>query len=266
MKERILSLKGQNAVPYLRSAALDSFKGISHGFSTRNGGVSSGPYESLNVGVAVGDSIDDVMENRSILSGISGIKKSLYLSQVHGPEVLVIRKNASAPGDDCVKADAVITDKPGLMLVIQTADCQAVLLHDPEKNVVAAVHSGWRGNVLDILGKTVGRMENEFGCDPAGVFAVIGPSLGPCCAEFTNYKKELPEKFWEFGNAENFFDFWAISSLQLRHAGLRTENIDHMGLCTKCGDLFFSYRRSNITGRMAGFIAINDKDAGQQNE
>lgn len=259
MKKDICLAKGKNEVPYLRSRILDSFKDISHGFSTRNGGVSPEPFGTLNVGVAVGDKPENVRENRNLLSEITGAKRAVYLSQVHGSEILLIKGPEDVPDPDSVKADAVITDQKDLMLVIQTADCQAVLLFDPVKKIAAAIHSGWRGNVLDIIGETVKKMAIEFCSDPSDIRAVIGPSLGPCCAEFINYRNELPEKIWSFGDNEKKFDFWGVSICQLEEAGLVRDNIDLLGHCSKCdGDNFFSYRLSKVTGRMAGFIYIKE--------
>lgn len=246
-------------IPVFQSEILGTFKEISHGFTSRNGGVSAAPYESLNVGIAVGDFEANVRQNRSLISGISSAGRSVYLSQVHGSDILIINRDDIVPIHDSIKADAVITDSFGLELVIQTADCQAVLLYDPVKKVAGAVHSGWKGNVLDILGKTVKKMNEAFGSDPSDIRAVIGPSLGPCCAEFMNFRTELPEKFWEYGDEKHNFKFWEISKKQLENAGLLFDNISISGVCTKCcHELFFSYRGSKITGRMAGFISINE--------
>jgi len=246
-------------IPVFQSEILGAFKEISHGFTGRNGGVSAAPYESLNVGIAVGDFEGNVRQNRSLISGISCADRSVYLTQVHGSDILIINRDDAIPIHDSVKADAVITDSIGLALVIQTADCQAVLLYDPVKKVAGAVHSGWKGNVLDILGKTVKKMNDAFGSDSSDIRAAIGPSLGPCCAEFVNFRNELPEELWEYGDEKHHFKFWEISKKQLIDAGLLAANILISGVCTKCcQELFFSYRGSKITGRMAGFISINE--------
>lgn len=244
-------------IPLIKSFALDRSGAISHGFTTRIGGVSPGPFGSLNVGIAVGDEEENVRQNRETISRAFSNGASVYLSQVHGSDVAVIESLDELPCHDSIKADALVTGLRGVQLVIQTADCQAVLLHDPVKNVVAAVHSGWRGNVCNILSVTVGKMKAVYGSDPADILASIGPSLGPCCAEFVNYRMELPESFWRFGDERNLFDFWAISRWQLEEEGLMPENISISGYCTKCDQKnFFSYRRSGKTGRMAGFIGL----------
>ncbi len=96
--------------------------------------------------------------------------------------------------------DAMITDAPGQSLVIQTADCQAVLIYDPVRKAVANIHSGWRGSIQNIIGLTVQAMIKEFDSDPKNLLAGIGPSLGPCCAEFIHYRTEIPKAFWSYKN------------------------------------------------------------------
>lgn len=242
---------------FFMSGLLSRYPGISHGFLTRKKGFSRIPYKGFNTGISVGDDMNAVTLNRRNLAELAETENSVYLSQVHASDVLVIKRGDNLPVPDSVKADAVVTDVSDLMLVIQTADCQAVLLHDPEENVIAAVHSGWRGNLHDITGNTVEAMKRDFSCNPENIVASIGPSLGPCCAEFKNFRLELPESFWEYGNEKNLFDFWEISRHQLLNAGLKEESVECLCLCTMCNpELFFSYRRDKVTGRMANFIKI----------
>ena len=141
------------------------------------------------------------------------------------------------------------------------ADCQAILLYDPVRRVVANVHSGWRGSVSDIAGKTVAAMENRFGCRGRNLVAAIAPSLGPCCAEFRNYREEIPESFWRYKDGAEHFDFWKISRDQLAAAGLTPDNIHAGGLCTRCRtDLFYSYRgEARQTGRFAAVIGLRSE-------
>lgn len=259
MKNGKFCIKDVLGVPVLKSEILESFKNLSHGFSTRRGGESPAPYDSLNVGIAVGDSEENVKKNRNLISKISCSEKSVYLTQVHGSEILVIKNGSSIPARDTVKADGVITDCKDLALVIQTADCQAVLLYDPVRKAAGAVHSGWRGNVLNVLGRAIRGMTEAFDSDPSDIRAAIGPSLGPCCAEFVNFRTELPEDLWLHGNEKCLFDFWEISRRQLEESGLQPDRISISGFCTRCDqESFFSYRGSRITGRMAGFISINN--------
>ena len=185
----------------------------------------------------------------------------VYVNQNHGTEILVFNKSdpggAQFADQGLLIGDAMVTDIPQKFLAVQVADCQAVLMFDPEKNIVANVHAGWRGSIKNIIGRTVGVMKETFGCDPADVSAGIGPSLGPCCAEFRNYRKEIPEQFWKYKNRQNHFDFWSISTDQLVSAGIFPHRISRSGLCTKCRtDLFYSYRAEGITGRFAAVIGL----------
>lgn len=247
----------KTGVPYYQFGAFREFDFLRHGVFTRQGGVSPPPFDSLNVGRAVGDPAMHVAENRGIISQVMGGTGMVFLHQVHGSDVFVVEGTADETAADPVKADAMITDVPGHCLIIQVADCQAVLMVDPERRVVANVHAGWRGSIQNILGKTVQAMAARFGCRPGDIHAGIGPSLGPCCAEFVNYPTEIPERLWQYRRKGMMFDFWAVSRDQLMGAGLLRESISIGGMCTRCRqDLFFSYRRQKKTGRFAAVIGL----------
>jgi YfiH family protein len=149
-----------------------------------------------------------------------------------------------------------MTNMPGIGLMIQQADCQAIMLYDLEHEAVANIHSGWRGNVANIIAKTVSAMTKAYGTRPAAVHAAISPSLGPCCGEFVNYRSELPPAFHAYQTQPNHFDFWAISRDQLRDTGVRLEQIEVAGRCTVCNENYFSYRREGVTGRFASVIGM----------
>lgn len=252
----------------LRFDHLADQAGLDHGVFTRAGGVSLPPCRGLNIGLGCGDDPEHVRENRKRMLNCLGIEKAVFLSQVHGDRVHVIRQGQVNPDEVWdpdtgqtavpVTADGIITDQPGLGLVIQAADCQAVILYDPERRVLANVHSGWRGSVADILGKTVAKMGSEFGCRPASILAGISPSLGPCCAEFVNFRQELPEPLWRYKVADRpLFDFWALSRDQLMAGGVTADHIRCMEMCTVCRtDLFFSYRGERQTGRFGAAAVL----------
>ena len=190
-----------------------------------------------------------------------GGRKLISVRQVHEADVLVLsEKNGDVNKTESlnpVEADAIITDITGLTLLILVADCQPVLLYDFTNKVVANIHSGWRGSVLNIIGKTVDAMAENFGTSPEDVVAGIGPSLGPCCAEFTHYRKEIPNDYWKYKNDLDHFDFWAISRDQLLLKGVKKENIVTGNICTKCNtDTFYSYRKEKTTGRLACTIGL----------
>lgn len=180
-----------------------------------------------------------------------GGRELLFMNQVHGKEILLL-KNGSPGFPQGANADAAITDRQDIALMVKQADCQGIILYDPVPKVVALVHCGWRGNTLNILGSVVERMVSEFPCSRDRIKAAIGPSLGPCCAEFVTYREIFPESFLPFMVRENHFDLWGISRNQLLEAGLSDENIEIAGICTRCRtDLYFSYRAEKTTGRFA---------------
>jgi YfiH family protein len=245
-------IRQDNPLPYFSFPKLATQKHLFHAVFTREGGVSDGPFESLNVGLAVGDSPVRVRENLASIRTALEAEELIGVRQVHGVDAVVLSKDHPVSGETPPSADALITDVPGKGLVIKLADCQGVVLYDPEKNVVALVHSGWRGNVGNILGKTVRRMEQDFACRSGALYAAIGPSLGPCCGEFQGHEGYFPESFRRFQVRENYFDLWAVSCWQLLEAGVPARNMEVFGVCTRCrADLFYSYRKEGKTGRFA---------------
>ena len=277
-------VKQKNGVSFLAFPKLSGLSGILHGVFTRKNGKSKGPFQSLNVSFGVGDNDRTVLENRIIIARCINEKDLVFLDQVHGTRIIAYSKEHRfyrvLDTNDCFKdeysetlgaqtdiygiesertfeADAIVTDIPGKLLVIQVADCQSVLIYDPVQKVAANVHSGWRGSINNIIGCTLKVMENSFGCRSRDIVAGIGPSLGPCCAEFVNYKNEIPEPFWKYKNDNNYFDFWSISRDQLCEAGVLLENVVLSQMCTKCDlERFFSYRGEGITGRFAALIGL----------
>ncbi len=226
---------------------------LAHGAFPRQGGTSPAPWDSLNVGLAVGDAVTRVAANRDLIRRALGLPHLVAARQVHGDRVAVVRK---APETDLDGVDALVTDVPGLGLMVQQADCQAVLLFDPANRAVGIAHSGWRGSVANIIAKTVATMTATYGSEPMQLRAAVSPSLGPCCGEFVNHHRELPAAFRAFEVRPNHFDFWAVSRMQLGEAGLRPENISVAGVCTVCDHRFFSYRRDGTTGRNASVIGL----------
>jgi polyphenol oxidase len=113
-----------------------------------------------------------------------------------------------------------VTDMQNQLLYIQVADCQAVIVVDPGRKVVANIHSGWRGSIQNIVGQTIERMK-ICGCRAEHLLCAIGPSLGPCCAEFKSYRSEIPRQYWSYGDERNYFDFWRLTRDQLTATGVR---------------------------------------------
>ncbi len=259
--QSLMALKEINGVKFFEFPSFTKHPDVRHGIFTRHGGCSRGAFQSLNVGNGLGDPKDAVEKNRNRISRCIGENDIIYVNQNHGDGILVFMKTDPAAGSTEEAGgkigDAMVTDIPGKFLAVQVADCQSVLVFDPYRKVVANIHAGWRGSVKNIIGRTVGVMKAIFDSDPVDLLAGIGPSLGPCCAEFRNYRKEIPEIFWKYKNRLNHFDFWSISMDQLKSEGLLPERIAVSGLCTKCRtDLFFSYRGEGTTGRFAAVIGM----------
>lgn len=239
---------------------LEGIPGLVHGFLTRHGGVSPAPYDSMNTSVSSGDTEANVRANLELVRERFGFDRLATVYQVHGTDVLLAEEVPVPDGiTPQAKADGLITDKPGLGLLLKVADCLGVILVDPEKRAVGAVHAGWRGLMIGAIPAAVRALTRTYGSNPADLRAGISASLGPCCAEFINYKKEFPKKFWAYRQADDLFDLWAVAQDQLTEMGLLPDNIGRVGSCTKCNpDLYFSYRGEKpITGRLglvAGFL------------
>ena len=228
----------------------------------RHQGTSASPFSSLNCSFGVGDQAEKVQANRQLLKHSLGISRLVSASQVHGDQILRIQETPERD-QEMDGTDALMTDRRDVGLMIQHADCQAILLHDPVQSAIAAVHCGWRGSVLRIIEKTVRMMNACYHSRPEDILASISPSLGPCCAEFINHRQELPASFLAFQQRRNHFDFWQISQAQLMEAGLQRQKIRTAMICTCCNPDYFSYRRANrkgdgITGRNCTIIALRD--------
>lgn len=226
---------------------------VPHGFTTRLGGVSTGYLESLNIGMHRGDTPENVAKNYEILGSALGFdpKKIVLSHQVHENTVRVVT-DADCQGLDhqaYPECDGLITNTPGLALVVFTADCTPILLHDPVTGAVGAVHAGWRGTALDICGKAVEAMVSAFGCDPGNIRAAIGPNIGFCCFET---REDVPNAMVEaFGNAVQkwirpqkgkfYVNLKEINRYALLRAGVRKIEVSES--CTVCeSHRFWSHR------------------------
>lgn len=254
-------LKTKRGLSFFQFPSLMEFKNLYHGIFTRQNGYSTKPAGGLNISFRVDDDPGAVLLNRKKI--VRCVKTELvFAQQVHSADVLTLKKSdrqfLKAPLDT-LKGDAMVTDLKGVTLVIQVADCQPVFLYDPFRQVVGNVHSGWRGSINNIIGRTIRVMESEFGCEARNLLAAVGPSLGPCCSEFIHFRTEIPRRFWNYRQKNNRFDFWLLSQDQLATAGVLRKNISISDLCTSCRtDLFFSYRKEKETGRFAAAIGLRN--------
>lgn len=245
----------------LRSAALDA-AGVTHAFTTRIGGISAPPFDTLNLGRASGDAAGAVRENRRRALGALGrdLSDHVEASQVHGAGAAV-----AASGDRGRKipgVDILLTRDPAVVLAMHYADCVPVLLADPGCRAVAVVHTGWRGTAAGAAAEAVRAMGRAFGSRPGDLVAAIGPAIGPCCYEVDAPVVEaLGPWSWRgavlapAGRDRWRLDLWEANRRQLADAGVPGRAVTVAGLCTACHpSLFFSHRRDRRTGRMAALI------------
>ena len=228
-------------------------------FTTRKGGVSHGVYASLNLGDHVGDNLNDVIKNRNLVLAHSSFKKLVWMKQTHSAHVEEVTLNNA---DNIIEADAIVTKEQGLGLAVMTADCLPVLLSATNLPIYAAVHCGWRGLYNQILRNTIELM-HSMGAN--GFKAVLGPAIG-----FDSFEigSDLKNKFLERNAPLSAFketspaqtnkvlcSLYTIAQDQLLNLGLNTCDIETLAFDTfKLTDTFFSYRKENVTGRMAGII------------
>jgi len=231
---------------------------VPHGFTTREGGVSEGPYASLNLSLGTADERSKVFENQRRVLEQFGSPPVALLHQVHGNTVQVV----NAPGE--YEGDGLLTQTPGLLLRVGVADCYPVLLQDPVRRVVGALHAGWRGTVLGILSKALGLMQERFSTRPSDVRVAVGPGIsgakfqvGPeVVGQFraAGFAADRPDPTQE---GKYLLDLEATLRQQAINAGVLPEHYWALGICTYSDPHFFSHRRDGgITGRMWGVIQL----------
>ncbi|MBE6981951.1 MAG: peptidoglycan editing factor PgeF [Ruminococcaceae bacterium] len=235
---------------------------VSHCFTTRLGGVSTEPHlASMNIGTHRGDRWENVLENYRILGSALGFDPhNLVLThQTHTDLVVAVDDSFRGAGlyapelSDC---DGLVTNTPGVGLVVFSADCTPILYHDPVTGAVGAVHAGWRGTAAGIAAKAVEAMVSHYGCDPKNIHAAIGPNIRQCCFE-TNWDvpQAMLDALGEEANAhilpkgdKYYVNLTEINRIFLRRAGV--ENITASTECTKCNP--HRYWSARITGNHRG--------------
>lgn len=263
----------KNKLVWLSSALLENASGVSHGFSTRKGGVSPAPWDTLNLGPARGDAIENVLENYRRFGACVGADpgRSVLSVQVHEDTVRTVTAADAGKGLYLTRnytADALMTNCLNIPLVVFSADCGILLLHDPETRCVAAVHAGWRGCARGIVAKTVREMTRVYGAKPENLLAAIGPCIGKCCFETDGdvpeamLQSELGDEaapFLERRGEKWHVDLAGLNRQWLVHAGVSPRHIDVSGLCTACRpDLFWSYRKTgNERGAQVALISLH---------
>lgn len=228
-------------------------------FTTRQGGISRGPYAGANLSYEVGDAPEAVAANRRALAGCLGLDRWCECRQIHGDRMHVDPEPLAPLALARLEGDGLATSSPRVGLTIKTADCQPLFLAHASGRYIAALHVGWRGNVLRFPVSGVVRFCEAYGLDPAEIHAVRGPSLGPAAAEFTHFATEFGPAFNAYYDpVTRTVDLWALTRDQLVEAGLRPEHIHGLDQCTFAHpDRFFSHRREPAGGRQMGIIWIS---------
>jgi YfiH family protein len=263
MKTKVFTSSDGTTLPLVVSSTIGpEFR---HGFTSRAGGVSQPPYDSLNLGWKWGDGAEHVDENHRRLAAVCGA--TLFrASQVHGTRILRVQAGDDLGAVAATQADGLCADEPGVGLSVHVADCTPILLACPRTGACAALHAGWRGTVAGIARAGVLAMAEQFGCRPQDLRVALGPCIGACCFEVG---PEVADAFVAAipdardngsvirGGRKDHVDLRRVQRIQLESAGVLPDAIDASADCTVCDRerRFFSFRRAGrATGQMVGFI------------
>jgi polyphenol oxidase len=241
--------------------------------STRHGGVSAPPHDSLNLGLWTEDDAEAVIENRRRLFAAFGLpfERSVWCRQVHSDGVVAVGeadagRGAADEASVVPDADAMVTDTPGLPLCVKVADCVPVAIVDPERGALGLAHAGWGGTVARICSATVAAMAERFGSEPGALHAAIGPSIGPAGYEVGAEVIERAREAHGTRAAEllaprgekALFDLWAANRIDLEEAGLAADRIEVAALASdeRLEDFFSHRREAGRTGRFAAVAML----------
>lgn len=247
----------------IHSQLLSHFSDVTALFTTRHGGISKAPYTNANLAFHVGDDPSDVLRNHNLLAQSLGYDRRflVHMRQIHSDHITII--DDSHTFDTPPQCDALITDRKHTPLMVMSADCTPILLYDPVRNAIGAVHAGRAGALNAILPKTIQKMDNAFGSRSCDLRIVLGPSIHGCCYEINEsianeteakgYPKALRKE-----EGKVFLDVNAILLQQLDEIGIVSDQIEVIDHCTSCRcDEYFSYRAdAQHTGRIAGVIIL----------
>lgn len=271
-QDRILEIEDKS-VPLLYFPILENTGIVEHCFTTREGGVSEGIFDSLNLSFTRGDDESAVMENYDRLAAVLDTRKEQFVctDQTHTTNVIRVGKEDCGYGVTRQKpytdVDGLVTDEPGVVLSTFFADCVPLYFVDTVNRAIGLSHSGWRGTVGRMGQRTLEKMAAEFGTNPKDVVAAVGPSI---CQECYEVSEDVAEEFIkEFsghadeilinkGNGKYQLDLWKTNEIVLIEAGVKKENIAVTNICTCCNpDVLFSHRASKgKRGNLGAFMYI----------
>ncbi len=259
-----MQVRTAGEIHYYQFAAFEDAD-LAHGVFARRGGVSAGPYASLNLSVSTGDAPENVRENR--LRAFHALERDPHsvadLWLVHSADVVVADEPRGAR-ESLGRADALVTDRPNVTLFLRFADCVPILLYDPRRPAVGIVHAGWKGTLAKIAAAAVRVMTERYSSRPEDICAGIGPSIGPCHYEIgpevtAGTRAAFGEAAGELltrTNGHHHLDLWAANAHALREVGV--ERIEQSGLCTACrtGEFFSHRAEKGKTGRFGALIGL----------
>jgi YfiH family protein len=242
---------------------------VPHAISSRVGGISEGPYASLNLGKMSGDALGKVSENRRLFGEAVGFPTPYSVKLEHGAEVVEVVLAEEQPSPP--SADGCVTNCIGVPLTVTTADCVSILFHDPVRGAIGAAHAGWKGVLLGVAPATVRRMVELYGCSPGDLRVAVGPAIQACCFEVDQeVAGQFRERFPNVSGSELVapragkegkwqIDLHGALQRSLLAEGVRAEHLKRTEMCTSCQPQdFFSYRRDGgRTGRMAAAICLS---------
>jgi len=238
--------------------------GIDIYFTSRVGGNSSRPYDSLNLAFHVGDDKNKVIKNRQKVSQLLNLGPYMYhLKQAHSSNmVLLDQGNKDILKKETAQADAMVTCLKNVPLMVMGADCNLVILADRVNRLIAVIHSGWRGTVNKILARVISYIGKKFSSSPPDMLMYMGPSIRSCCYSIGKDRLDEFKRIYGDGNyyhnthGKIYIDLPALIRRQARDMGICRGHIYDSNLCTFCDERFFSYRRERITGRQAAIGVV----------
>lgn len=251
------------SIVFYQSNKLLEFSELTHAVTTRHGGVSPTPFDTMNLSAHVGDEPERVNENLHRLHNALGLERAATVDASQAQADQVARVSSNERGTRIKGVDGLITNTRGIPLMLRFADCVPILLYDPMHRAIGIAHAGWRGTVAHVLTKTVNEMRAAFGTNPRDLIACIGPSIGPCCYEIGADVQEKVERAYPdtyelllHKNGSTHLNLWQANASQLRALGV--EQIEIAKVCTADHTHdFYSWRRENAnTGRFGALIAL----------
>lgn len=271
-EETVFEEKIMEGVPLLTYPLLEKTEFVTHGFTTRMGGVSEGYCSTMNISTTRGDAPEVIEENRKRLARALGVNVEdfTYTHQTHTTNVAVVREEDR--GKRFMETDGMVTNVPGICLVTFYADCVPLYFVDPVHRAIGLSHSGWRGTVGRMGQVTLEKMKEVYGTRPEDVYAAIGPSICQDCYEVSgdvieefqkSFSKSVwPQLFYKKENGKYQLNLWKANQLVLTEAGVAEQKIAVTNLCTHCNpEILFSHRSTGVKrGNLSALLAIKREE------